>query len=234
MTSTLTSIGTATVDRETPMLAKGASLAEQAYDFLKANIVSLNYPPGSPLLENQLAKHLGISRSPMREALARLERERFIDIVPWKGARVREMNLKQITDLYQVRIALEGMAARLATPNMDRTDLERVRDRMDAIAPRVMNGETAIFYEHEVEFHDLYATHCGNDMLQESLAGIHDHIARIRNFLFRTGVPGQHEVLSLGEHRAALEAFLSGSCEAAERAVRTHLECILARAAAIL
>ncbi|HEX9015498.1 MAG TPA: GntR family transcriptional regulator [Chloroflexota bacterium] len=221
-------------DPVAPVLAKGASLAEQAYGFLKGNIISLQYPPGSPLLENQLAKQLGISRSPMREALARLEREGFIEIVPWKGARVREINLKQITDLYQVRICLEGMAARLAVPNLDRRELETVRAAMNELAPRVEQGDILAFYEHDVVFHDLYVANCGNDLLISSLAGIRDHIQRIRNFLSANSVSGQHEYLSLGEHQAALQAFQTGSGEAAERAVRTHLEKILERVAAVL
>lgn len=232
MTSTPAGMGSAPGSQAAPVLAKGASLSEQAYDFIKGRIISLQYAPGSPLLENQLAKQLGISRSPMREALARLEGEGFIEIVPWKGARVQEITLKHITNLYQVRICLEGMAARLAVPNLDRRELERLRAAIDDLAPRVDAGDVLAFYEHDVVFHDLYLGNCGNDMLQASLARIRDHIQRIRNYLSARDVPGHHESISLQEHRAALESFLSGSGEAAERAVRAHLENILARVAA--
>lgn len=212
------------------MLAKGASLAEQAYDFIKGEIISLHFAPGSPLLENQLSKHLGISRSPMREALARLEREGFIEIVPWKGARVREITRKSATDLFQLRICLEGMAARLATPRLDRHELEAFLATMDELAPRVEAGDVPAFYEHEVVFHDLFTLNCGNDVIQSSILGIRDHVTRIRNYLSSKSVPGWgHEPLSFMEHRTVIYALLTGSGEAAEAAVRGHLESVLQR-----
>lgn len=213
---------------EAPALSKGASLAEQTYDFIKENIVSLRYPPGSPLLENQLAKQLGISRSPMREALARLEREGFVEIVPWKGARVTEITPKYVTELYQVRASLEGTAARLAISRLDRGRLMAMKRTMDELATSVDAGDMTAFYQHEVPFHDLYVAGCGNDLLLRTLVGMRDHLTRVRNYLSATRIPG-HEAASFREHQVALEAFLSGDGDAAEAAVRNHLDNVVAR-----
>lgn len=214
---------------EAPVLTKGTSLAEQAYQYIKEQIVTLQFRPGSPLMENQLAKQLRISRSPMREALARLEKEGHIEIVPWRGARVVEITPKYVTELYQVRSSLEGTAARLATPRLERAELEAVKRSMDELAPRVYAGDFNSFYAHEVLFHDMYVSRCGNDLLYRTLLGMRDHLARVRNFLnYLVTIPG-HAEASFGEHQQALEAFLSGSAEAAEAAVRWHLDNVAGR-----
>ena len=217
-------------DISAPVLAKGASLAEQTYDFVKEAIISLRFAPGSPLLENQLAKHLGISRSPMREALARLEREGFIELVPWRGARVQEISRKYVVELYQVRSSLEGTAARLAIPNLGREELVAFKEATAEIARRIESGDTADFYRHEAEFHDLFVTRCGNDLLQQTLIGMRGHINRVRNYLSLHAIP-RHEVISCREHQMVLEALLSGDGDLAESAVRQHLNGVLARIA---
>jgi len=209
-------------------VSKGASLAEQTYDFIKENIITLRFPPGSPLLENQLAKQLGISRSPMREALARLEREGFVEIVPWKGARVTEITPKYVTELYEVRASLEGTAARLTIPRVDRGKFIAMKKAIAEIAPRINAGDVVAFYEHEVLFHELYVAGCGNDLLLQTLIGMHDHLTRVRNYLTATRIPG-HEAISLREHQEVLEVFLSGDGDAAEMAVRNHLHSVVSR-----
>ena len=212
------------------MPAKGASLAEQTYDFVKEAIISLRFAPGSPLLENQLSKQLGISRSPMREALARLEREGFVEIVPWRGARVQEISRRYVVELYQVRSSLEGTAARLAIPNLGREELEAIKKAMAEFALQIEGGDTAAFYRHEVEFHDLFVMRCGNDLLQRTLIGMRDHINRVRNYLSLHAIP-RHEAISCREHQMVLEALLSGNGELAESAVKQHLDNVLARIA---
>ncbi len=92
------------------------SLKDKAYHAIKAAILSLKLKPGDPLVESDLAQQLGISKTPVRDALLELEREGFVTKVPFKGTYVTEITLKDVREVFQVRAVLEGLAARLAAP----------------------------------------------------------------------------------------------------------------------
>lgn len=215
-------------DKSGPAISKGASLAEQTYNYLKEQIVSLELEPGEQLLENAVARQLGISRSPVREAFANLESNGFIESIPWHGARVTKITAQYITELYQVRTALETSAARLATDHVASEDLRGVRAEMEELAPRLEQNPNLFYEVHEVPFHNLFVLSCGNSLLQNMILSMQDHMRRIRNYLTYVQVPG-HVDASFAEHVAIIDALLDRDAEAAEVAVRVHLENVLER-----
>src|SRR5438093_486335 len=91
-----------------PKLQRSSPLGERAYDAIKSLIVAGDLAPGQLVAESQLAARLGISRSPVREALARLQEESFVEVEPWKRARIAPLTPESIQDLYSVRTALES------------------------------------------------------------------------------------------------------------------------------
>ena len=95
-------------------------LADAVYEALRRAIVEHEFDAGEPLTEHDLCRRFGTSRTPVREALAKLERDRLVQVVPKKGAFVRTVSADEIRELYQLREALEGLAVRLAAPRVHR------------------------------------------------------------------------------------------------------------------
>src|SRR3972149_3791966 len=93
---------------------KPANSPASVYELLKQMILDQKVPPGDPLPEEELARTFHVSRTPVHEALVRLEKDRLVVLQPWRGAFVRGMTMDDVQELYQIREALEGMAARLA------------------------------------------------------------------------------------------------------------------------
>lgn len=209
-------------------IQKGASLSEQTYRYVKEMIVSLKLMPGEAIQENQLASELKVSRSPIRYALAKLESEGLIESIPWHGDYVTGITPKYVTEVYQVRVALESYAARLATPNLSRKELEAFREKMLELGLKLEENPNLFYEEHEGPFHDLFVSACNNELLQEMLSSVQDHLRRIRNYVAAVPVVGNVEA-SFAEHLKILEALLSRDATAAEGAVRTHLENVLER-----
>ena len=101
-----------------------AYLADTVYGALRQAILDREFDPGEPLTEGELCRRFRVSRTPVREALAKLERDHLVRVVPKKGAFVRTLSHDEIRDLYEVREALEALAVRLAAPRLAREDLE--------------------------------------------------------------------------------------------------------------
>ena len=209
--------------------SKGTSLKEQSYQIIKDLILSNRIPSGEWISENQLAKDLGISRSPLREAMAKLEREGFIEYTEWKGAKVVALTPAYVVEIYQVRAALEGMAAYLAAPSLTDEDLAEL-ERQIHLADR-REGDLGAHDAAEIAVHSLCPRRSGNSRLFEMAINMLDHMTRIRRH--GGGVPGHLEA-SHREHLELLAALRTRDPERAERAFRAHLASVAERIAGSL
>lgn len=209
--------------------SKGASLKDQTYQIIKDLILSDRLPSGVTISENHLARNLGISRSPLREAMVRLEREGFVEFTPWKGVKVVALTPSYVQEIYQVRAALEGMAAFLAAPKLTDEDLTEL-ERQVQLATRE-GSDQAAHDAAEIAVHSLCPTRSGNSRLCEMAINMLDHMTRIR----RHGgtIPGHLEA-SYREHLELLLALQTRDPEKAERAIRAHLAAVAQRIAASL
>ena len=184
------------------------SRVEQAYGEIRRRIVDNEYPPAHQVLEHELASELGMSRTPVREALIRLENENFVQIIPRHGMRVVPLSLNDLRDVYEVLTALELAAIeRLARTGLDEraaAALEQALDEMDtALRKRNFDG----WVSADERFHRMVTDLCGNARLASMAFMLWDqsHRARLTTVRLRPALE-----ISNREHRAVIEAIRRG------------------------
>ena len=170
--------------------------------------------PGQKVPQDELALRLGTSRMPVREALRQLEAEGFVRLLPNRGAIVRELSIQDIRDVYQIRIVLEGLAARLAAPRSSREQIGRLRALMAKMEAAAAADDIHALLELNKQFHHTCYESAGNDRLIRLIRDLRNYSLRYR--LFHALIP--HRLRdSLAEHKAILRAFEHRDGALAER-----------------
>jgi DNA-binding GntR family transcriptional regulator len=198
-----------------PAPVPALSLAERAYHAIKAEILSNRLEPGAVLPMQRFAVEMKLSRTPVREAILRLEREGLVEIRPRLGTVVAHLDLRRLREMYHVRAVLEGEAARLACPLAPPEVLAAVEQELR----RANSVETMSAAGQRL--HGAISAHCGNAVLRETLQGLQDHFVRFRHVSL--GLPGKVRA-SHQEHLRILEALKRRDGGEAERRVREHFE----------
>lgn len=196
------------------------TLWQRVHDHLRDEIISGALPPGEELHEFALARSLGVSRGPVREALGRLATEGLVTIRPRRGAVVRALSSAEFIEAYQVREALEMMAVRLAVPRLTAEDLTVMERLVEEMASRGEAGDVQGFFEANSEFHQRFFEAAGNGMLSELYRQLRGQIDRHR----RRSLELRGDLRrSIVEHRAILSAAASGDVERAVGLVSEHI-----------
>lgn len=200
------------------------NLRDEVYDILKRLIITREIKPGEKINEEELAKKIGVSRTPIRETLCRLENEGIIEIIPRRGAFVVTQSKEKVTETLQVREVLEGLVARLATKNMDKKTLGKLKECLEKISSSPEENSKLLKYARaDVEFHSLLLDVSNNQMLQNMMGVVNAHLQLIR---LRTVVlPGRAQK-TVEEHYKILEAVEKGNEEAAEELMRKHIQSV--------
>ncbi len=194
--------------------------SETVYAALKRDILRGVLAPGSPLREEELSRSHQVSRTPVREALSRLELEGLAARLPRAGLVVSAPTLEEIVDLYVLREALEGLAARLAAERRTELDLTRLEMVLNAAERESHAASQARAISLGKEFHFLICRIAGNKPLQRAISEVHDVVQRFRpNTL---SYPGR-ATDSLNEHRALLEAVRNRDTVGAEKIAAEHV-----------
>ncbi|WP_017975433.1 GntR family transcriptional regulator [Actinopolyspora halophila] len=196
----------------------GRGLSEHAYTTLRDMIVTLELPPGSPIHEERLGRSIHVGRTPMREAIKRLESEDLVVIYPRRGTFVADINITDHGLIAEVRRNLEGQAARSAAARAseaERTELAELADRIG------QQQDDAGMMRLDTEIHRaLY--HCtGNRYLESTLNHYYNLTLRIW-YLFLARLPGMPE--HIAEHERLLRAIISGQGELAAQIATSHVE----------
>lgn len=197
------------------------SLTTQAYNTLKERIMRWELRPGELLLVQPLAKELGISRTPVREAMVRLQQEGFVEEAEGKKFRVAQVKLKSILEIHEIRELIELHAVSRAAEsraNGQRKELDRLAGRMEKA---MREGDHAAFFEADMAFHARIIQMSGNETLEALMAQLNEKIQRIRHMT--TYVTRRVED-TIGEHQAILDAVRGGDPEAARSAMKYHLD----------
>jgi DNA-binding GntR family transcriptional regulator len=194
------------------------SLGIQTARWLRGQIVEGLIPPGERVNEVALAQQLSLSRGPIREALQRLEGEGLIEIVPNRGAFVRSFGKQQLADLYDVRVALEMMAARLAAERRTATDIESLRESL-AEAKRELEL-TGSHYPPELDLHRLLVESARNPELARILAVVNQQVRLCRA---RSGWEPARAQQAFREHNNIVKAVVRADPDAAAAAMHIHL-----------
>ncbi|MFC6885628.1 MULTISPECIES: GntR family transcriptional regulator [Actinomadura] len=210
-----------TAYRSVNNVAPGSLLAERAYDELRAAILENRLPPGTAMSVPALADRMGISRSPVREAVQRLIHDGLATHVPHRGAEVSSVDVEDLRQLYVVRESLEGLAARLATERLDvaaLADLEGILG--DHALVLAEGGDEGAHIRQDMLFHQAIRNLSGN----AHLIGILDRIQGKAHLGLHSLWRHPHAPrLALEEHREIYDAMSAGDPEAAERAARNHV-----------
>jgi DNA-binding GntR family transcriptional regulator len=210
-----------------PETAPRPSLAEEAYREIRDALLSGALEAGQKLSEPELALRFNTSRSPVREALMRLEHEGFIERLPSGRLRVAALDIAYLEQLYVVRADLEGLAARLATPLLRTVDLDAMTRSVEAMDAAVKSGSAGGAIATGQQFHDVIMRECGNAPLVSLLAGLNARIARFRAVVAALGEYDPDRVL---DHRRILKALYERDADAARAAMMEHVQ----RSAAVL
>lgn len=208
-------------------LSRGPSLADQAYEALKRQIIEGVIAGNAVVSENELSRQLAISRSPLREAIRKLQDEMLLEESGPRGIRVPPISTKFVRDLYNLRRALEVEAARLAD-FPDSETMRRAWQRHDEVRVALCAGDSSLFTARDFEFHDLYIRACGNDLLITHIERLRGPVARVHAF---ANPLVDHIEVSASEHEKILRALDSKSRSELCRAVEAHVDGVAKRLA---
>ncbi|MEG6617164.1 GntR family transcriptional regulator [Peptococcaceae bacterium 1198_IL3148] len=196
-------------------------LREIVFETLRDAIITGKLRPGERLMEIQLAEEMGVSRTPVREAIRKLELEDFVVMVPRKGAYVAGVSLKDIADVFEVRAALEGLAASLAAERITDEELDMMERSIVSIN-EVSQGENIDkVVESDIDFHDLLYRAARNEKLISIITNLKEQLQRFR--ATSLAVTGRTKI-AVEEHKQIVEALSERNAELARELAQQHIE----------
>jgi DNA-binding GntR family transcriptional regulator len=207
---------------EEPAARRGATSTEMAYRALRQKIIDSELTPGSYLLEQQLVLMLGLSRTPIREALIRLQMEGLVQIVPRHGIRIVPTSLSDIKHIYEVLVSLESTAAGLIAARED-ADLSTLEAACTQMTSALEQGDMKAWVAADEFFHAELVRLGGNARLAQVVMNCRDQVHRVRRFT-QTVKPHPRPADSTAEHYAMIEAMRRGDAAAASALYREHRE----------
>lgn len=200
------------------------SLANEVYETIFSQLMALKIAPGSRITVDNLARELGVSQTPIREALGRLEGEGLVHKTHLIGfSAAPQISAGKFGELYELRLLLEPNAARRAVAEMTDETLSALTEAAGVMGRRAKSGDERARYSQfarqDAVFHDLILQCAGNELVRETLAHQHTHF-HIFRLMFHSRVTEE----ALEEHEAIIAAFETRDAAAAETAMRLHIE----------
>jgi DNA-binding GntR family transcriptional regulator len=200
-------------------------LKDQAYEQVRDLVLSGELAPGDLLSERQLVSRLGMSKTPIRVALERLDRDGFLEILPQRGARIREPTEREIVDYYDFRIALESWIVKRATGHARKRDLQklnRIVARQQKLLPGTGEAIVAPYTALDAEFHQALAETAGNAEIVKTMQTQRDKLALVLSIILRRNP--EWLLTTTAEHERIVQAIESHDADLAEREIVEHLE----------
>ncbi len=189
-------------------------ISDKVYEILFGEIVNRKLKPGHRLVESCLAEELGVSRTPLRDAIARLAKEGFVEINPRKGACIKEFNIEDVIEVYDIRKSLERLAISLAVLKIEDNDLKRLKDLFS-------KGNKKALARADAELHHLIINSSGNKKLINMLDNLYNFIEvfRVTGYYFKD----RAEKAASG-HIKILNALIKRDKTLAEKLIEEHIE----------
>ncbi len=191
-----------------------------AYRKIKEGVLTLRYRPGQKLSEAKLAAELGVGRSPVRSALARLERDGWVRVLPQQGTFVRKFSAADVAAMSELRLLLEGHAAQVAAQKVTAQELARVRKDFEILKAKGAERHFDEFLTLDDNFHGLVYRFAGNPLITQILNNLRDQIRWVR--ASNAATPGRVDA-SLAEMERVLVALEHRDGDAAAHAMRQHI-----------
>ncbi|RLB07118.1 MAG: GntR family transcriptional regulator [Deltaproteobacteria bacterium] len=195
-------------------------LREVVYDRLKKGIQRGDFKAGERLIEQRLAEGLGVSRTPIREAISRLEQDGLVYKIPQGGAVVKGTTKEEIDEIFGIRAVLESYAASLATKQVDDGVLSRLQKIIDRSQQALERGDVDGFIRLNTKFHEMIYRASHSDKLYQIISNLRDYFYKYRVFILK--MEGMPQV-SLQDHRRMLQAMREKDSKKVEELVREHI-----------
>ena len=199
------------------------SMRDQIYEAIQESIVNNSYNPGEELQIDRLAEEFGVSTTPIREALIRLESSGLVHLIPNKGARVTAFREQDIQDTWEIRKLLEPYAARLTAALDVNSEIQELNTAFDKLQQGPQDGN--LYIQSDIRLHELLFVHLSNELLKETLHNILQRSMRMR--YFAEDVSKMHDQVVrevISEHKEILRALVANDGERTAEAVRRHVE----------
>lgn len=196
------------------------SLVLRAYQELRERIVSGVFAPGTPLVETRISEILGVSRTPVREALRLLEQDGLVETIPNKCTVVVGIDLQDISDTYDFRIPTFGLCAKWATERMSDSEISELQNHLELQEYYLQKGDFEKVSENDSKFHDLLYEGCRSRAVTQTMRNLHMLSQRARENTVRAC---ERITESVAEHRRIFEAIASREADAAYEAACVHL-----------
>jgi len=201
-------------------VSKRKSLREEVYESLKKSILHGKLKGGQRLIEETLADQIGISRTPVREAFHKLERDDLVTRLPKGGFAVREFTKEDVEEIFGIRSALESYASYLASLHITLEKISQLEKKVKELEDALEKRDDEKFIQLNTEFHDLIYKSCKSKKLIEMINNFRDYFYRYRSALIHTEKGMNY---SIEDHRRMLEAMKKKNPRLVERLVRNHL-----------
>ena len=195
-------------------------LRDVVFNTLRRAILRGELKPGERLMEIQLANKLGVSRTPIREAIRKLELEGLVHIIPNKGAFVEGVTLQDVKDIYEIRTLLEGLCARWAAERITQEQLEELEEIVFLSDFHYSKENWDQILELDNRFHEMVYEACASKELTRVLRDYHHYLQRIRRITLEEKARAH---ASINEHRAIAEALKARDARTAEECARLHI-----------
>ena len=177
--------------------------------------------PGERLMEIQLAEELGVSRTPVREAIRKLEMEGYVIMMPRRGTYIADLSIRDINEVFEIRTSLESLASALAADRITEDELEKLQRLLVQIGTHIKSGDMESIVRTDTEFHDLLYQASRNTRLVGIISNLREQLTRFRTTSM--SFPGRLKA-TLEEHRKIVEAIAQGDEKAARKAAEHHME----------
>ncbi len=196
-------------------------LREVVTETLREAIIGGVLKPGERLMEIQLAEELGVSRTPVRESIRKLELEGFVVMVPRRGTYVTDLSIKDISEVYEIRTVLDVLAAGLAAERITEDELEELERLLVQIGEFVEQNDIEKVVEYDSRFHDVLYRASRNDRLVGIINNLREQFTRFRGLSMKA--PGRLQN-TIEEHARLVEAIAQRNPDLAQQIAREHME----------
>ena len=205
-------------------------LRDLVYTTLRQAILKGELQPGERLMEIQLAEKMGVSRTPIREAIRRLEKEGLVIMVPRKGAEVAGISEKMLKDVLEIRMTLEELALQLAITRAGLEDIQKLEEAENAFREAIESAKLINMAEADEQFHFVIYDAAGNDKLKEILHGLKENMYRYRLEYLKDE---NYRKALIREHEAIIEAFknkdVASGVDVTERHIKNQEKAVITR-----
>ena len=197
------------------------SIRDRIYDHIKQEILSNRIPDDAILVETRLAEQMGVSRTPVREALHFLEREGLLELLPRAGYRMRRIDWDEFEEIVQIRQVVECLAGSWAITRINPEEIEAVKENLRQSEATIQQGDLSAFPELDAQFHEILARASRNKRLFDLIQILRSDMLRYRiKSLNRT----DSATLALDGHRRIFQCVLDGNSNGLDDAIRNHLD----------